>query len=284
MKKSPVETIARLVFLLCALSSIAALLVIALYILRGGVPAIAEIGVGEFLLGMKWQPKNNIYGILPMIVSSVIASACAFVLASVIGKWAAVCLACFCPPKLHRFLKSAVELMAGIPSVIYGFFGAMVIVPIIRENLGGPGKSMLAAIAILTIMVLPTVVNLSEAALRQVPKTYYEGALALGAMPTEAVLRTVVPAASSGIRTSYILGLGRALGETMAVILVAGNSVQMFSGFLNPTRTLTTGIALEMGYASGLHQGALLGIGVVLFILIFALNLTIGIVAKRGKQ
>ncbi len=283
MTKKQKENFAKLLFFICALMSVFCLVVISFYIFIKGVPAILEIGIGDFLLGTNWQPQSGYFGIFNMIISSFVVTAFAFLFASFIGKWAAIFLSKFCPKKIYGVVKPMVELLAGIPSVIYGFFGVVIIVPIIRDTFGGPGKSMFAAIVILTIMILPTIITLSEAAIKSVPESYYEGAIALGATHTEAVFNIVVPAAKSGIRASFILGIGRAIGETMAVILVAGNSIRFPNDFLMPVRTLTSGIALEMGYASGLHQSALFGIGVVLFVIILILNIILNLPAL-GKE
>ena len=284
MKNKAAELTAKLLFLACAAASIIAVFTIAGYIFAKGVPAIGEIGVKEFLFGMRWEPEVLEFGIFPMILTTIVVSLIAFFFGSFLGKWAAVYLALFCKRRIYRILKPAVELLAGIPSVVYGFFGAVVIVPLIRDTFGGPGKSLLAAVLILTIMILPTIINLSETAIRAVPASNYENALALGLRPTEAAFGTVVPAARSGIRASYVLGIGRAVGETMAVILISGNNPQLPFGLLRPVRTLTTGIALEMGYASGLHQAALFGIGVVLFVMILVLNVLLGIVSRRSTD
>lgn len=275
MNKQLRETAARALFFACAFASVAAVGIITFFIFLRGVPAIMEIGPGNFLFGMKWEPGQGLYGIFPMIVSSVLVTACAFLIGSTVGRWSAVFLSMYCPRRAYAVIKPMVEMLAGIPSVIYGLFGVVVVVPLIRNHLGGPGKSMLAAIAILSVMILPTVINLSENAIRAVPRSYYEGAVALGVTHNEAVFDVVVPAARSGIRASYILGIGRVLGETMAVILVAGNNPNLHLRPLEPVRTLTTGIALEMGYATGLHQSALFGIGVVLFVMIFLLNIAL---------
>ena len=221
------------------------------------------------------------FGIFSFIVTSVAATFLAFIVGSSIGKWCAIYLAMFCPQKIYKILKTMAELLGGIPSVLYGFFGIVVIVPFIREYIGGPGNSLLAAVVILSMMILPTIINLSEAAIRAVPSVYYEGALALGCTKTEAVFEVVVPAAKSGIRASFILGIGRAVGETMAVIMVAGNAPHMPSGILSPVRTLTTGIALEMSYATGLHQNALFGIGVVLFVTVVLLNIAMNFLNRK---
>ncbi len=275
------EPLAKALFWLCAAMSILAVALISIYIFAKGLPAIASIGPIRFLFGMRWSPGLEAFGILPMVLTSLLATGIAFVFGSQLGKWTALYLALFCPKRVYRIVKPMIELLAGIPSVVYGFFGAMVFVPFIRENFGGAGKSMLAAIAILTIMILPTIVNLGEASLRAVPRNIFENALALGMDETEAAFQIVLPAASTGLNAAYVMGIGRAIGETMAVILVAGNNPRLPSSLLDPVRTLTTGIALEMGYASGLHQSALFGIGVVLFVFILALNLILLLFLKK---
>ncbi len=216
-----------------------------------------------------------------MITASVAVTLAAFVLSSFIGLRSAIFLSFYCPKWAYSSLKTMVELLAGIPSVIYGFFGMIVIVPIIRSNFDVPGQSILAAIIVLTIMILPTIISISEASINAVPRDYYEGAVALGATHTEAVFNVVVGAAGSGIRAAYILGIGRAIGETMAIILVAGNAAVFPNSLLSPVRTLTAGIAIEMGYANGLHQAALFGIGAVLFVFIVALNILLGFMTRR---
>lgn len=278
-KKS--ELIARLLFLACALSAVLSLFLIIFFIFSRGVPAIFEVGVFNFLLGREWRPRNEQFGIFSFIVTSVITTGFAFIIGSRIGKWCAIYLAMFCPNKIYRPLKTVVELLSGIPSVVYGFFGMTIVVPFIRENIGGPGQSMLAATIILSMMILPTVINLAETAIRAVPQTYYEGALAIGCTKTEAVFDVVVPSAKSGISAAYILGIGRAVGETMAVIMVAGNSPNMPQSMLSPVRNLTTGIAIEMGYATGFHQNILFGIGVVLFVIVISLNIILTVVNRK---
>lgn len=278
-KKS--ETIAKLLFLFCALTSVLSLFLIIFFIFSRGVPAIFEIGIFNFLFETEWRPRSEQFGILSFIVTSLITTAIAFAIGSRIGKWCAIYLAMFCPNKLYKPLKSIVELLSGIPSVVFGFFGIMVIVPLLGDTFGGAGKNMLAIIIILSIMILPTIINLAEISIRAVPQSYYEGALALGCTKTEAVFDVVVPSAKSGINAAYILGIGRAVGETMAVIMVAGNNPNMPSTLLSPARTLTTGIALEMGYATGLHQSVLFGIGVVLFIIVITLNIVLTIVNRK---
>ena len=278
-KKS--ELIARLLFLACALSSVFSLFLIIFFIFSRGIPGIAEIGFFGFLFGTEWRPRSEQFGILSFIVTSLITTGLAFAIGSRIGKWCAIYLAMFCPKKFYKPLKTMVELLSGIPSVVYGFFGMTIVVPFIRDNFGGPGKSMLAVVIILSMMILPTIINLAETAIRAVPQTYYEGALAIGCTKVEAVFDVVVPSAKSGINAAYILGIGRAVGETMAVIMVAGNNPNMPDSILSPVRTLTTGIALEMGYASGLHQDILFGLGVVLFTIVIGLNIILTIVNRK---
>lgn len=275
------EFIAKLLFLVCALSSVFSLFLIIFFIFLRGVPAILEVGILTFLFGTEWRPRSEQFGILSFIVTSFITTGIAFLIGSRIGKWCAIYLAMFCPKPLYKPLKTIVELLSGIPSVVYGFFGIMVIVPFIRDNIGGPGKSMLTIIIILSMMILPTIINLAETAIKSVPQPYYEGALALGCTKTEAVFDVVVPSAKSGINAAYILGIGRAVGETMAVIMVAGNNPNMPTSLLSPARTLTTGIALEMSYATGIHQSILFGIGVVLFLVVITLNIILTIVNRK---
>jgi len=278
-KKS--ELITRYLFLICALTAVFALFLIIFFIFSRGVPAILEVGISNFLFGSLWAPLSGQFGIASFLVTSFIVTTVAFIIGSRIGKWCAIFLAMFCPKHYYRPLKTVVELLGGIPSVLYGFFGVMVVVPFIRDTFGGAGNSMLAAIIILSMMILPTIINLSEAAISAVPRVYYEGALALGLTETEATFDVVVPSAKSGISSAYILGVGRAVGETMAVIMVAGNSTFMPSNVLSPVRTLTTAIALEMSYATGLHQDILFGVGVVLFTVIVTLNIALTIINRK---
>ena len=274
------EIITKLLFLTCALTSVTSLFVIIFFIFSRGVPAILEVGINDFLLGTSWRPFSGEFGIFNFIAASAVTTFIAFIFGSRIGKWCAIYLVFFCPPKLYRPLKTVVELLGGIPSVLFGFFGIAVIVPFVR-GIGGHGNSLLAAVIVLSFMILPTIINLTEAAIRTVPRAYYEGAMALGCTKTEAVFEVVVPAAKSGINSAYILGVGRVVGETMAVIMVAGNVSNFPTSLLTPVRTLTTAIALEMGYAQGLHRNALFGVGVVLFIVIIVLNLTLTILNRN---
>ncbi|MFA7673984.1 MAG: phosphate ABC transporter permease subunit PstC, partial [Clostridia bacterium] len=231
-----------------------------------------------------WRPSNDIYGIFPMIIGSLYVTAGALVIGVPTGILTAVFMADFCPKKFHKYLKPLIDLLAGIPSVVYGFFGLMVIVPFIRNNIGGNGTSMLAASVVLGIMILPTIIGMSEAAIRAVPKSYYEGALALGASHEQSVFFAVLPAARSGIMSSVILGMGRAIGETMAVVMVAGNQAVLPSGILKGLRTLTANIVLEMGYAADLHREALIATAVVLFVFILIINLIFSMMKRRTRS
>ena len=271
----------HLLFFLSAGVSIAAVLLICIFLFSRGIPAIHEIGVQEFLLGKVWKPSSDLYGIFPMIIGSLYVTAGAIAVGVPIGLLTAIFLAFFCPGRIYRFLKPAVDLLAGIPSVVYGFFGLMVIVPFIRNTFGGSGTSWLAASLVLGIMILPTVIGVSEAALRAVPKSYYEGSLALGATHERSVFRTMLPAAGSGVLSAIILGVGRAVGETMAVIMVAGNQAVMPSSLTKGLRTLTANIVLEMGYATDLHREALIATAVVLFVFVLLINLSFSALKRR---
>lgn len=277
------ETVMKWVFFLSALASILAIALICLFLFANGVPAMAEIGVLDFLLGKNWKPTSDVYGILPMIMGSIYVTAGALVIGVPTGILAAVYLACFCPRRVYRFLRPMVELLAGIPSVIYGFFGLVVLVPLVRQLFGVQGLTMLAASVLLGIMILPTIITVSESALRAVPRPYFEGALALGASRERSVFFVMIPAAKSGIMAGVVLGIGRAIGETMAVIMVAGNQARMPAGILKGVRTLTANIVMEMGYAADLHRGALIATGVVLFVFILLINTLVGLLRRRAK-
>lgn len=277
------ERFMQVLFLLSALVSILAVALICIFLFVNGIPAIREIGLWDFLSGTSWKPEQNIYGILPMIIGSIYVTAGAMLIGVPIGILTALFLVHFCPPKLYRFLKPAVDLLAGIPSIVYGFFGLMVIVPAIRNGLGGSGSSMLAASIVLGIMILPTIINVSESAIRAVPESYYEGSLALGASHERSVFFTVLPAAKSGVFAAVILGMGRAVGETMAVIMVAGNQTAMPGSPLQGLRTLTANIVMEMAYAADLHRGALIATAVVLFVFILIINLSFSLMKRRAK-
>lgn len=278
------EQTAQAVFLLAALTSILSVAVICVFLFRNGIPPIKEIGLQDFLTGKTWRPSNDIYGILPMILGSVYVTVGAIVIGVPIGILTSVFLAKFCPERLHRILKPAIELLAGIPSVVYGFFGMVVLVPMVRHLLGGDGNSMLTASILLGIMILPTIIGMSESAIRAVPDSYYEGSLALGATHEQAVFFVVLPAAKSGIVAGIVLGIGRAIGETMAVIMVAGNQPRMPAGILKGIRTMTANIVIEMGYAADLHRGALIATGTVLFVFILAINLLFSFLKRRGAR
>lgn len=269
---------------IAAAASILAVVLICLFLFVNGVPAMAEIGVFDFLLGEKWRPSNDLYGILPMILGSIYVTACALVVGVPIGILTAVFMAKYCPKGLYRILKPAINLLAGIPSVIYGFFALVVIVPFFNDIFGGTGgKSILTAGILLGIMILPTIISMSEAAIRAVPESYEEGALALGATKERSIFKAVLPAAKSGLTASVILGIGRAIGETMAVVMIAGNQTAMPSSILKGVRTLTTNIVLEMGYAADLHREALIATGVVLFVFILIINLLFSFFKRRSK-
>lgn len=278
------EKIMHLVFLLSAVISIAAVILICVFLFSSGVPAIAQIGLKEFLTGTEWRPGNNIFGIFPMIVGSLYVTAGALVIGVPIGILTAIFMARFCPKGLYRIMKPAIDLMAGIPSVVYGFFGLVILVPLVRDYIGGRGLSVLTASILLGLMILPTIISMSEAAIRAVPESYYEGALALGASHERSVFSAVVPAARSGIFAGIILGIGRAVGETMAVIIVAGNQTLIPEHLTDGVRTLTTNIVLEMGYATDLHREALIATAVVLFVFILIINLSFSLIKRRGKQ
>ena len=278
------ERFMQVLFLLSALVSILAVALICIFLFANGIPAIREIGLWDFLSGTSWKPEQNIYGILPMIIGSIYVTAGAMLIGVPIGILTALFLVHFCPPKLYRFLKPAVDLLAGIPSIVYGFFGLMVIVPAIRNGLGGSGSSMLAASIVLGIMILPTIINVSESAIRAVPESYYEGGLALGASHERSVFFATLPAAKSGILAGVILGIGRAIGETMAVIMVAGNQPRMPAGLLKGVRTLTSNIVMEMGYAADLHREALIATAVVLFVFILLINLLFSVLKRRTNE
>lgn len=277
------ETVMRFVFLLTACVSILAVALICMFLFQSGFPAIREIGIVQFLFGTTWKPGNGQFGIAPMILGSVYVTAGAILVGVPLGLLTAIFMARFCPPRLHRIMKPAVDLLAGIPSIVYGFFGLMALVPLMKTIFGGSGKSMLTASVLLGIMILPTVIGVSEAALRAVPESYYEGALALGATHERAVFATVLPAARSGVLAAVVLGVGRAIGETMAVIMVAGNQTAMPSGLLKGVRTMTANIVIEMGYAQDLHRQALFATGVVLFVFILLINLCFSCLKRKGE-
>lgn len=270
----------RVLFLL-ALSSISSLVLITVFIFMEGLPLILQTGLKDFILSSHWAPTKGHFGIGAMIISSLLVTLGALVIGVPLGLACAIVLAEFSHERVKSILKPTLELLAGIPSVVYGFLGVIWLVPLIRNYLGGPGLSLLAASLILGIMILPTVISISIDALSAVPNLYRDGSIALGATQWQTVRRVVLPAASSGIITAIILGMGRAVGETMAVIMVAGNALQLPTSILDPVRTLTSNIALELGYASGRHREALFATGIVLFVIIMILNLSATLVTRR---
>ena len=278
------ENAMHVVFIITACVSILCVALIFLFIFVNGVPAIGEIGAFNFLLGREWRPGRGIFGIFPFIIGSIYVTAGAILLGVPLGLLTAVFMARFCPKNVYRFLKPAISLMAGVPSVVYGFFGVVVIVPAIRSFFPHSGMSMLAASVLLSLMILPTIVNVSEAALRAVPTNYYEGALALGATHERAVFFIILPAAKSGVMTSIVLGIGRAIGETMAVIMVAGNQPLIPRTPLYGVRTLTSNIVMEMAYASDLHREALIATAVVLLVFVLMINVLLSLLKRRANH
>ena len=279
----------RGVFFIAACASVLAVALICVFLFANGIPAMSEIGFLDFLTGKIWKPNNDIYGIFPMIVGSLYVTAGAIIVGVPIGILTAVFMAFYCPKQIYKPLKTATELLAGIPSVVYGFFGLVVLVPIIRQlgrdlGFGGNGSSMLTASLLLGMMILPTIIGLTESSLRAVPTQYYEGAVALGATHERAIFRVVLPAAKSGTIAAIVLGVGRAIGETMAVIMVAGNQARMPQGIFRGIRTLTANIVIEMGYATDLHREALIATGVVLFVFILIINFCVALLNRRDSR
>lgn len=264
--------------------SILAAATICIFLFANGVPAIQEIGLLNFLGGSIWKPAADTYGILPMILGSIYATLGALILGVPIGLLCAIYISKYASPRMRKILTPGVELLAGIPSVIYGFFGLVVIVPLIRTVFHVQGMSLLAAILILGIMILPTIITLSVSAIDAVPNSYYEGARALGADHTHSVLKVIVPAAKSGIMAGVVLGVGRAIGETMAVVMIAGNQAVIPSGLLSGVRTLTSNVVLEMGYAVDLHRNALIATAVVLFVFVLIINILFSFLKARSKK
>ncbi|MCL2254431.1 MAG: phosphate ABC transporter permease subunit PstC [Lachnospiraceae bacterium] len=275
------ENLSGRIFLLFALSSISALALITVFIVVRGIPIISDVGIMDFVFGMNWAPTEGEYGIFPMIVGTVAVSLGAGLIGVPIGLCCSIFLSEFAPPFITTVFRPAIQLLAGIPSVVYGFWGLIFIVPLIRDYLGGPGLSILAASIILAIMILPTVVSISEVSLLALPRQYKEGALALGLTHWQTIRCVMLPAAKSGIVAAVILGIGRAIGETMAVIMIVGNAVAMPESILDPVRTLTTNIGIEMGYATGIHQEALFATGIILFVVIMILNATAQYITRK---
>ena len=277
------EKLIRIGLLLVAFSAVSILVVITVFIFSEGTPIMFKYGVKKFLLGLDWYPSEKSYGLLPMIVGSLFVTLGAMVIGVPFGLACAVFLTEFSPKRLRRVIKPVIELLAGIPSVVYGFIGVVILVPFIREMFGGPGLSVLAAAIILGIMILPTIISISIDSLEAVPRTYREGSIALGATRWQTTRMVMIPAARSGIIASIILGMGRAIGETMAVIMIAGNAIEIPRSLLAPVRTLTSNIALEMGYAAGEHREALFATGVILFIIIMILNTVANLTSMKRK-
>lgn len=274
------EMLMKILFLIAACVSVLAVGLICWFLFSNGLPTIGKIGVSDFLLGTEWRPSSDQYGIFPMIIGSIYVTVGAILIGVPIGLFCAVYLAYFCPEKIYKIIKPVVNLMAGIPSIVYGFFGLVVIVPIMMDLIGN-GKSLLTASILLGIMILPTIITVSESSIRAVPGSYYEGALGLGASKERAVFFSVLPAAKSGIMAGIILGVGRAIGETMAVIMVAGNQPILPESLTSGVRTLTANVVIEMGYATGLHREALIATAVVLFVMILIINLLFTLVKRR---
>lgn len=286
------------VFFIAACASVLAVALICIFLFANGIPAIKEIGFVEFITGKVWKPNNKIFGILPMIVGSIYVTAGAIIVGVPIGILTSVFMAMYCPKRIYKPLKAATELLAGIPSVVYGFFGLVVLVPAVREfgvawrtfmqQFGvkvssGNGSSILTASLLLGMMILPTIIGTTESAIRAVPAHYYEGSLALGATHERSIFRVMIPAAKSGVIAGIVLGIGRAIGETMAVIMIAGNQARMPQGLLKGVRTLTANIVIEMGYATDLHREALIATGVVLFVFILIINFSVALL-NRGTN
>lgn len=283
------------VFFIAACTSVLAVALICVFLFMNGIPAMKEIGFLKFLTGTTWRPNNDIYGIFPMIMGSIYVTAGAILIGVPIGILTSVFMAKYCPKRIYPVLKGATELLAGIPSVIYGFFGLVVIVPIIRDfgktlrqagvlDKAGDGNSILTASILLGMMILPTIIGVTESNIRAVPPQYYEGSLALGATHEQSIFKVVLPAAKSGVIAGIVLGIGRAIGETMAVIMIAGNQARLPGSIFEGVRTMTTNIVLEMGYAAGLHREALIATGVVLFVFILIINFSVALLNRRGEN
>lgn len=284
MNRNFKEKAMQLVFLLAACASIIAVVLICVFMFGNGIPAMLKIGVIDFLTGTEWKPLNDVYGILPMIIGSIYVTIGAIIIGVPIGLLCATYMARFCPPRLYKLMKPAVDLLAGIPSIVYGFFGLVVIVPLMQDLFGGSGKGILTASIMLGIMILPTIISVSESSIRAVPESYYEGSLALGATHERSVFFTVLPAAKSGITAAVILGVGRAIGETLAVSMIVGNQAIIPDSLISGARTMTTNIVLEMGYATGLHREALIATAVVLFVFILIINLLFSLIKRKGEK
>ena len=276
------ETLAKYIFLLVACVSILAVALICIFLFANGIPAMAEIGLGDFLLGTTWRPSNDLYGIVPMSLGSIYVTAGAIILGVPIGILTAMYMSFFASKRVLKFMQPAVELLAGIPSVVYGFFGLVVIVPLVDQLPRSNGSCILTASILLGIMILPTIITVSKSSLDAVPESYYEGSLALGATHERSAFSIMFPAAKSGVLAGVILGIGRAIGETMAVIMVAGNQPRIPDSILKGVRTLTANIVIEMGYAADLHREALIATAVVLFVFVLIINVSFSLLKRRN--
>lgn len=278
------ERAIRYLLLLVALSALGSLALITIFIFKEGLPLIVKVGLGRFILGGDWSPSRGSFGILSMIIGSLWVTAGALIFGVPLGVMVAIFTAEFAPPALAQAVRPLIQLLAGIPSVIYGFVGLTVLIPLIQRYLGGAGPSALAGAVVLAIMILPTIVSISEDSIRAVPRGYRDGALALGATQWQTIWRVVLPAARSGIVSSIILGMGRAIGETMAVIMVVGNALALPLSPLQSVTTLTSNIGLEMAYATGDHRRALFAIGAVLFVIIMTLSMSASVMSRRSAR
>jgi phosphate transport system permease protein len=278
------ERLIHIALLVVAFSAVSALVIITLFIFKEGTPILFKYGFKNFLLGLNWYPSEQSFGLLPMILGSLMVTLGALIIGVPFGLGCAIFLTQFSSKRFRQVIKPIIELLAGIPSVVYGFLGVIILVPFIRKTFGGPGLSVLAASIILGIMILPTIISISIDSLLALPPSYREGSIALGATHWQTTKMVLLPAARSGIIASIILGMGRAIGETMAVIMIAGNAISIPHSILDPVRTLTSNIALEMGYASGEHRQALFATGVILFIIIMILNTVANLTAAKRKS
>ncbi len=278
------ETLVEKILFICAITSIVAVFTITIFVFYSGLPLIFRIGVRDFIFNTTWAPMQGIFGILPMIAGSIMVTFGALALAVPLGVGGAIFLAEFAPKIITRVLRPAIQLLAGIPSVVYGFWGLITLVPLLRGYFGGSGFSALAGSIILAIMILPTIVNISEDAILSVPNSYKEGSLALGSTHWQTIKHVMLPCARPGVITGIVLGMGRAIGETMAIIMVTGNVPAMPASFLDPVRTLTGNVVIEIGYAYGDHQQALFATGVVLFIFIMFLNILVNLKIKKEGE
>lgn len=278
------ERVIQLVLFICAIIAVLGVILISYFIISEGYPVIRKVGILDFLSGKRWAPTQGVYGIYPMIAGSLLVTIGALVLGVPIGIGCAIFLAELAKPRTAGILRPGIELLAGIPSVIYGLYGLTVIVPLIRKVFNNQGFSVLAGSIVLAIMILPTIINVSESAIRSVPGDYKEASLSLGSSHWQSIKNVIVPAARSGIIAGVILGMGRAIGETMAVIMIVGNSPVMPDSILSPVRTLTGNIGIEMGYAGGEHQQALFATGIVLFVFIMLLNIAANLIPKKAGE